>query len=173
MFWPGGRWDLSSSAKCTSWAGRQSLNHWTAREVLIHISIGTMLCWLAVYTQTGNRLNLTYSLPISACSLGSFQTSKAPWHLLSYLCFIITWEVQFGTIPLYYGWSSLNFYKKKKKKEEEEEASWGNTAGTCWIQNLYFLTSHPFQFRAYTKLCFLWFAKENSQTNNVPRLYWS
>ena len=121
VFWPGGRWDLSSSAKCTSWAGRQSLNHWTAREVLIHISIGTMLCWLAVYTQTGNRLNLTYSLPISACSLGSFQTSKAPWHLLSYLCFIITWEVQFGTIPLYYGWSSLNFYKKKKKRKKKKK----------------------------------------------------
>ena len=36
VFWPRGMWDLSSSTRdrtCTPCIGRQSLNHWTAREV--------------------------------------------------------------------------------------------------------------------------------------------
>ena len=37
VFWPRGMWDLSSTTRdwtCTPCIGRQSLNHWTAREVL-------------------------------------------------------------------------------------------------------------------------------------------
>ena len=36
VFWPQGMWDLSSLTRdqtCTPFIGRQSLNHWTAREV--------------------------------------------------------------------------------------------------------------------------------------------
>ena len=36
VFWPQGMWDLSSLTRdhtCSSCIGRQSLNHWTAREV--------------------------------------------------------------------------------------------------------------------------------------------
>ena len=36
VFWPRGMWDLSSPTRdqtCTPCIGRQSLNHWTAREV--------------------------------------------------------------------------------------------------------------------------------------------
>ena len=36
VFWPQGMWDLSSLTRdqtCTPCIGRQSLNHWTAREV--------------------------------------------------------------------------------------------------------------------------------------------
>ena len=36
LFWPGGMWVLGSPTRdqtCTPSTGRQSLNHWTAREV--------------------------------------------------------------------------------------------------------------------------------------------
>ena len=41
VFWPRGMWDLSSPTRdraCTSYTGRQSLNHWTTREVPAHVS---------------------------------------------------------------------------------------------------------------------------------------
>ena len=40
IFWPGGMWDLSpltGDCTCTSCIGRQSLNHWTAREVPLNL----------------------------------------------------------------------------------------------------------------------------------------
>ena len=46
FFWPWSLWDPSSPTRdwnCTPFIGRQSLNHWTAREVPVIIYIGTFI----------------------------------------------------------------------------------------------------------------------------------
>ena len=61
VFWPWGMWGLSSPTRgqtLTPWIGRQSLNHWTTREVprwysfifylFIYLFIYFWLCWVFV-----------------------------------------------------------------------------------------------------------------------------
>ena len=49
VFWPRGMWDLSSMTRdqmCTPCMERRSLNHWTAREVPIHIlCVASFVLW--------------------------------------------------------------------------------------------------------------------------------
>ena len=51
-FWPRGMWDLSSLNRdraWTSWSGSWSLNHWTTREVPVHLFLTPRCCLLQCY----------------------------------------------------------------------------------------------------------------------------
>ena len=56
VFWPRGMWDLSSLTRdwtCTPSAGRQSLNHWTAREIpcFVNFDASSLMLIFGLYKQ--------------------------------------------------------------------------------------------------------------------------
>ena len=99
VFWPRGRWDLSSPTRDgtrTPCIGRQSLNHWTAMEVPCNLDINPLSdTWLA--NIFSHPVGCFFTLLIVSFDAGILKFDTVPF---IYFCFCCTyfWHYMQGII---------------------------------------------------------------------------
>ena len=86
-FWPQVLWDLSSQIRdqtCTPSIGRQSLNHWTTRDILWNMFFKLQNPWVLVTQSCPTLCNPTdYSLSGSSVH-GIFQARILEWVVIAF-----------------------------------------------------------------------------------------
>ena len=119
FFWLRGMWDLSSPTRDwtrTPCIGRQSLNHWTAREALKWISLCfNFFCFIGLVFFSGNHYRMYSGSTLPIFSFTSFQIFSFFLNKIFFLIFL--WRhylfCLFALVfhVVFYFWNDLQFLK--------------------------------------------------------------